>query len=137
MFFSVSELPADEVIIDAYIRDCQRVIEPDEDEPWPIDALRLLVYRDPDRAWRLLQRLVAVAPASLLSVIGTGPLEEFINRYGDRFVTAIESAAESERFVTALSNVWLSRGVYPPDIEGRLVRASKGTITLLNVEPTN
>lgn len=132
MFLRLAELPPDEAIIAGYLRDSETASDPDEDEPWPMDAVRMLVYFDPARAWTVLCRLIEAAPEDVVVRIGAGPLEEFLNRYGDRYVAEVEAASGNDNFVLALANVWLSRGELPPEVELRLHQASRGTITFLD-----
>lgn len=133
VFDSLSELPSDDEIATAYLRELPRLERDSGDEPWPVDALRLLVYFDPIRAWRVLGTILRKAPNELLAVVGTGPLEEFIHRHARQYVREIEDAAKDHRFAVALSNVWLSKGQLDPEVEARLMSASGGTMLLLDV----
>jgi hypothetical protein len=52
---------------------------------------------------------------------------------GSKFIPDIErEAATNSRFVEALGSTWISRGAFPPEIELRLVNASRGAIEILD-----
>lgn len=132
----LSELPSDDRIVDAYLRRERWPDSTADDEPWAIDAFRTMIVRDPPRAWRLIRRLIEVAPKEMLGSIGTGELEEFVSRHAADYIKEIEQAAkESDGFVDSLANVWITRGAFEPAIEQRLVTASRGTIDVLDEGP--
>lgn len=130
-FLDVSELPDDEEIVNAYLQ--TSIAQPEQEEAWPIDAFRILIPRDPERAWRLIRKLIDRAPDSLISMIGAWQLEDFVSLHGSKFIADIErEAATNSRFVEALGNIWITRGAFPPEIETRLVNASRGAIEVLD-----
>ena len=104
----------------------------DAPESWPVEALREIVPREPDRAWRILKALIRSSPDELLPRIGVRELEEFVTLHGGKFISEIEAQArEDARFRYALGEVWISKGQFPPEIEKRLVTASNGVMTVL------
>jgi hypothetical protein len=132
MFLNTSQLPEDEVILESYLS-CDHTEIQDVEEPWAIDAFRILIAQDPARAWKLICELLARAPERLIPTIGVSLLESFVSRHGFQYIDQIEDEAKkNDRFVIALANVWITRGAFPPDIEARMVMASRGSITLLD-----
>ena len=134
MYLDISQVPDDEEILNGYLQ--ASLGDTDQEALWPVDAFRILIPRDPNRAWRLICELIDRAPESLLPTIGVSQLEDFISRHGLQFIDVIEQeATKSHRFVEALANIWITRGVFPSDVEARLVRASREAIEVLDGEP--
>ena len=63
---------------------------------------------DLDRAWEITLLLLRKAPDDLLGYIAAGPLEDFVDGYGDRGLDWAEQACEEDsRLQYALSGIWL------------------------------
>ena len=63
---------------------------------------------DLDRAWEITLVLMRKAPDDVLDYIAAGPLEDFIDGYGDRGLDRAEQACdEDSRLQYALSGIWL------------------------------
>ena len=126
---------ADEEIVREYIGfRMTREEQNDDDDYSALYVIDELIHDHPDRAWRILCRLCDAAPLSLVPDIGIRDLENFMHLHGDRFVAEIEEQARSsERFRLALANVWLPRNLFSPQISERLVEASGGELTLLEM----
>lgn len=66
---------------------------------------------DLDRAWDITLLLLRKAPDDVLEYIATGPLEDFIDGYGDQGLDRAEQACdEDSRLQYALSGIWLMPG---------------------------
>lgn len=100
--------------------------EPDEDDPdwWAIEALTVLTHDEPDEAWNLLLDIVRASDTDWqLAMVGSGVLEDLLHRNPDRYVPALEEAAESNRkLVTAAASVWLDDEPAGPRIAALLQR---------------
>ena len=58
-------------------------------------------------AWKLLEEMVQRVPASLLSMVGAGPLEDCMRQGVEPYIEKLErSARRSSRWRVALKNVW-------------------------------
>jgi hypothetical protein len=55
-----------------------------------------------------LVTIATAAPDDVLGWVGAGPLEDFIREEEDRILWVEEQAERSDRFRTALANVWIS-----------------------------
>jgi hypothetical protein len=63
---------------------------------------------DLDRAWEITRLLLRKAPDDLIGYIAAGPLEDFIDVYGDRGLDLAEKTCdEDSRLQYALSGIWL------------------------------
>jgi|SRR5580765_6400685 len=63
---------------------------------------------DLDRAWEITVLLLRKAPDDVLGYIAAGPLEDFIDGYGDHGLDRAEQACdEDSRLQFALSGIWL------------------------------
>ncbi len=94
--------------------------------------LERLVWREPERAWPVLLRLVAEIPDELLEHAGAGELENFVKRHASAFGDRIEARALADaRFREALSHVWLTDGTIPADVQQRLCHVTGGRILVL------
>lgn len=79
---------------------------------------------EPEHAWALILELLAAVPADLVSHVGSGPLETFINFHAVAFIDRIEAEASgNERLRRAMIEVNLERGTYPEVVEARLLAA--------------
>ena len=135
MILRVSDVPADDLIVEAYIRTHQAA-EDDDPDAWADSACWVLILDDPERAWSLILLLVQRVPDDVLSCVGVGELEDFVKRHAPDFIDRIEDRARSDpRFFEALCQIWLTRGRLPAEIEERVMRASRNSILLLDVDP--
>jgi hypothetical protein len=87
----------------------------------------MLVYGPPDgpeRAWPIILQLIDRAPDDdALTFIGSGAVEDLVNKAGAEFADRIaDEAATSPRFRAALSAVWPSHDV--PDSIRAVMRSS-------------
>lgn len=80
-----------------------------EDDSWAWQRVdEILRSGDLDRAWEVTALLLKKAPDELLDYIAAGPLEDFIDGYGDRAFDRVEQACEEDpRLQYALSGIWL------------------------------
>jgi hypothetical protein len=63
---------------------------------------------DLDRAWEITLLLLRKAPYDVLGYIAAGPLEDFIDGYGDQGLDRAEQAGDEDpRLQYALSGIWL------------------------------
>ena len=126
---------ADVVIVDGCIRGWRT--EWDDPDGWAADGWPVVLMHDAERAWRVLLLLVERAPDDVpLSLVGAGPMEDFINEHAPELVGRIEERSRRDpRFREAMSGAWLSAGALPADVEERVVRASAGGILLLGDTP--
>jgi hypothetical protein len=89
-----------------------------------------------EQAWPRLLELLAVVPEDLVSHVGAGPLENFVNRHGADFVSQIAAQARTDsRFLRAALEVNLARGALPTAAEAELLSAFGPRFTLLPPEP--
>jgi hypothetical protein len=67
-----------------------------------------LVRHDPEAAWLLTLQLVAAAPSDrVLAAVAAGPLEDLLNRSGDRVIDRVELHARSNpKFRRCLTGAW-------------------------------
>jgi hypothetical protein len=83
----------------------------DEGDWWAAEAVMDLDTAPApfDLYWRVIRCLCAEADkdAEVIGAIGAGPLENFLEREGDRAMDVVEAAATSDRVVLeALAGVW-------------------------------
>lgn len=127
----MSNLPPDDAIVEEYIR---AATASDGGESWAMKACILLCMDEPERAWRIIHLLIERAPVELVPAVGVGELECFLRYHAAGYIGLIEQQANaSPRFRLALSGVWLSKGTLPLSVENRLLDASGGKITLLDI----
>ncbi len=63
---------------------------------------------DLDRAWEITLLLLKKAPDEALGYIAAGPLEDFVDVYGDRGLDRAEQVCDGDcRLQYALSGIWL------------------------------
>jgi len=131
--FDPSSLPSDDEIIESYITAPVLGELPDDSEPcWP-EAFRILNSDDPERAWSLIYDLIKAIPDALLPNVAAHQLENFLNKHASDYIDRIENRSQvDDRFADALALVWITKGFFEPEIELRLVRASRGRMRVLN-----
>ena len=81
-----------------------------EDDFWAWQRVTEIVRSgDLDRAWEITLLLLRKAPDDhVLDYIAAGPLEDFIDGYGDRGLDQAEQACDNDsRLQYALSGIWL------------------------------
>jgi hypothetical protein len=96
-----------DTLADTYLR---HHAEGDEDDFWAQEEVdRIVRSGDVDRAWSITLLLLRKAKTDKdLNYIAAGPLEDFIDGYGDRALDRVEQACDGEqRLQFALSGVWL------------------------------
>jgi hypothetical protein len=76
---------------------------------WAYEALDRLCAAHPEEAWPLVLALINAADTDeLLDSIGAGPLEDLIDKHGDRMIDRIEAAArDNPHLRLALKSVLL------------------------------
>ena len=63
---------------------------------------------DLDRAWEITLLLLRAAPDTALGYVAAGPLEDFVDAYGNPGLDRVEQACdEDSRLQYALSGIWL------------------------------
>ena len=71
-------------------------------------VLEIVQGGDLDRAWEITLLLLKKAPDEALGDIAAGPLEDFVDVYGDRALDRAEQACDGDpRLQFALSGIWL------------------------------
>jgi hypothetical protein len=95
-------------LVDIYLRhhaDCC-----DEDF-WAWEEVQRRVLADKNQAWEVVRLLVKKADTdAVLGYVAAGPLEDFVDEYGDSALDVIESACENDqKMQLALSGIWLER----------------------------
>jgi hypothetical protein len=99
----------------------------------PFDDLWEFNGSSPRHEWGLILLLLSILPDDLVSCLGCGPLENFINDHGAEFVVPIEAEARiNSRFLRAVMNVNLQRGRLPAEVEARLLAAFGPRFELLD-----
>ena len=93
-------------IADTYLRHHQT--QNDEDF-WAWQEVEDIVRSgDLDLAWQVTLLLLRKAPDNALGYVAAGPLEDFIDGYGDQALDLVEKAGDRDkRLQFALSGVWL------------------------------
>jgi len=97
-----------EAIADGYLRHYKTKSDDDFKAWQKVDEI--VLSGDVDRAWEITLLLLRKASDddAVLEYIAAGPLEDFIDRYGDRGLDRAEKACdEDSRLQYALSGVWL------------------------------
>jgi hypothetical protein len=96
---------------------------PDENDPdwWAVMELKL---REPDEAWNLMADIARMAYTDWqLTMVGCGPLEDFLMLDPDRYITDLEETARTNRnLVTAAACIWLDSDPIRPRIDALLSR---------------
>lgn len=95
-------------LTDTYLRNQAR--GRDEDFWAWEEVTRIVQSGDLDRAWEVtLLLLRKVETDEALSYVAAGPLEDFVDGYGDRGLDRVEEAFDADsRLQFALSGIWLS-----------------------------
>jgi len=98
--------PNIETTADTYLQHYRR--RQDEDF-WAFEAVERLVKSNLENAWGITLLLLRKADTDdALAYVAAGPLEDFLDIYGDSALDLVEGAAESDsRLRVALSLVWL------------------------------
>ena len=102
-----------------------------DDDLWAAEEVheRLSNRGDRDDAWAVVLALVAAADETNLDVVGAGPLEDFVRRYGAGHIVELERLARrDEKFLACLGTIWLDDKDLPRDVLARIVHASAGRI---------
>lgn len=75
---------------------------------WAQEYFTELVRSDAERAWAAVSLMVEKSPdAHALSLIATGPLEQFVLAHGEHFLEAITAESRrSPKMQKALGGVW-------------------------------
>jgi hypothetical protein len=78
---------------------------------WASDYLDHLVSNEPEVAWTIIIRLVAISPSdSILASIAAGPLEDLLVNHGPGFAErAVALSKQDARFRKCLRGAWLGR----------------------------
>lgn len=129
-----------DAVADGYLR-YSAALRPEDDPDAALDLAdpdtlaylhieRLVRHGPPEAAWDLVVRVLRRAPDDgELGLLAAGPLEDLVRRWGTALVGRIEAeAAADERFRWALGGNWLQVGDVPPEVQGRIARASGGRI---------
>jgi hypothetical protein len=80
-----------------------------DEDFWAFEAVDRLVKSDLENAWEITLLLLRKAHTDdALAYVAAGPLEDFLDIYGDSALDLVEGAAKSDsRLRLALSLVWL------------------------------
>jgi len=78
---------------------------------WAWEEVQRRVRVDLAHAWAVTQLLVEKADSNTaLGYVAAGPLEDFVDSYGDAALDVIEAACETDqKMQLALSGIWLER----------------------------
>ena len=94
-----------ESLVDAYFRHHSQ--HRDEDF-WAWQEVQRIVESDLKHGWELLLLLLTKSPDEALGYVAAGPLEDFVDIYGDAGLDIIEAACDGDsRLQYALSGIWL------------------------------
>ena len=85
--------------------------ERNEADFWAFEEVVRIVQIDFHQAWTVTRLLVGMAGSDeALSYVAAGPLEDFVDGYGDAALDQVEAACrEDERMQYALSGIWLEQ----------------------------
>lgn len=88
----------------------QRVADANDPRWWAVDKFFELMDSMPEICWQALIEISRLnPPEKVIEITGAGPLEDLIERHGDRFIDRIEAEArESPVFRKMLNSVWES-----------------------------
>jgi hypothetical protein len=94
---------------------------------WAWEAVNALVRQEPEEAWAMILRLVALAPDDrTLANVAAGPLEDLLGLHPYAFVGLVEEEARRDaRFRRCLSGVWGWTSI-PEDVQLRIRRTWEG-----------
>ncbi len=100
--------PEPTALIDVYLR--HHANGRDEDF-WAWEEVQRRVKADLAGAWAIIQLLVQKADSNgELGYVAAGPLEDFIDIYGNAALDVVETACKNDqRMQLALSGIWLER----------------------------
>jgi hypothetical protein len=78
---------------------------------WAWEQVQDLVRSGFSQAWPIVQALIERADSEgALNYVAAGPLEDFVDGYGDAALDVIEAACETDqKMQLALSGIWLER----------------------------
>lgn len=78
------------------------------EDSWANDQLDQLVRKNPEGAWGVILRVLAMAPPTVvLSILAAGPLEDLLCDHGLAFVERVEKEAQQNAILReCLSYVW-------------------------------
>ena len=112
-------------LIQAWLRyNGERGEEADTTDPdwWAVLEVMNLVLREPDEAWNLVTDIVQASYTEWqLVMVGCGVLEDLLRLNPDRYMTALEEAAQTNReLVTAAACTWLDGETVRPRIDAFL-----------------
>jgi hypothetical protein len=95
-----------------------------EEDFWAFEEVQRIVQTDFSLAWVITRLLVEKANSDVaLNYVAAGPLEDFVDGYGDAAVDVIEAACEQDQWMQfALSGIWLER-------ESRVLTRWRGLMT--------
>ena len=117
---------SDDALAVAYVRNWT---EGGPESSSPAAYLDELVLSDPERAWRVILRIIAHDSSPLmLSIVGAGPLENLLCEHGSELIDIVSTEATRNSHVRqALSSVW---GVnrMQPEVHQKLenIRSARG-----------
>jgi len=82
-----------------------------DDDFWAWQEVQRMIKTDLTQGWSIVQLLLEKADSQeMLGYIAAGPLEDFVDIYGDAALDRIENASGTdERMQFALSGIWLER----------------------------
>jgi len=77
---------------------------------WAWERLHDLVYKEPEEAWRIIERLPQIDTSDfMLASVAAGPVEDLLCYHGERFVDRIETLGLRDRlWRRLLGAVWKS-----------------------------
>ena len=80
---------------------------------WAWEAMREMLWHQPEAAWPVILRLIARAENDeTLAYIAAGPLENLLADHGPTFIERVEAQAmHDSRFRRALTGVWGRSGM--------------------------
>jgi hypothetical protein len=75
---------------------------------WAYETLSTACADDPERAWRLIQKILQATESSMIiECLGAGPLEDLLAKHGASVIQRMESLAQTDaKFRTCLSHTW-------------------------------
>ena len=76
---------------------------------WALEIIWNLCKEAPLEAWEVILGLIEAAPSEkLLAAVGAGPFEDLMCDHGEVVISLVEQeAARNEKFLAAMSSVWL------------------------------
>jgi len=109
--------PTDDEIVSGYLENYAG----EQAAFWAFEEVSELVWRDPERLWRITLRLIEHAPdEAAIAYVTAGPLEDILASHGAAFIERVEIMARSnKRFLIALSGGW-GHTRFSPEINARV-----------------